>query len=129
MNTEKRIEVERKIVAFDFNTMSKQSPLDARCSPWPWSQVAAMSSVFTFNIKDSEGYLVAKVLCVDDDTDAMTQSYANARVLQIAPEMAQALRLIHEVLTGHPEAGTGSGRVHSALMTTQAMLNKMEKKR
>ena len=28
--------------------MSKQPPLDDRCSPWPWSQVATMSSDFTF---------------------------------------------------------------------------------
>jgi len=86
--------------------MSKQPLLDARCSPWPWSQVY-----------------------VDDDTDAMTQSYANTRVLQLAPEMAQALRLIHEVLTDHPEASTGNSKVHYALMAAQAMLNKMEKRR
>ena len=39
--------------------MSKQPPLDDRCSPWPWSQVATMSSDFTFirRIEDDEGHL------------------------------------------------------------------------
>lgn len=111
--------------------MSKQPPLDDRCSQWPWSQVATMSSDFVFirNIKDDEGNLVAQVRYVADDTETLTQSYANARALQLAPEMAQALRLIHEVLTDHPEASTGNSKVHFALMAAQAMLNKMEKQR
>ena len=111
--------------------MSKQPPLDDRCSPWPWSQVATMSSDFTFirRIEDDEGNVVAHVRYVDDDTDANTQGYANARALQLAPEMAQALRLIYEVLTDHPEAGTGNSKVHYALIAAYAMLSKMEKKR
>lgn len=111
--------------------MSKQPPLDACCSPWPWSQVATMSSDFTFirRIEDDEGNVVAHVRYAADDTETLTQSYANTRVLQLAPEMAQALRLIHEVLTDHPEAGAGNSKVHYALMAAQAMLSKMEKKR
>ena len=111
--------------------MSKQSPLDDRCSPWPWSQVATMSSDFTFirRIEDDDGNVVAQVRYVDDDTDANTQGYANARVLQLAPEMAQALRLIYNVLADHPEASTGNSKVHYALMAAYAMLNKMEKQR
>ena len=111
--------------------MPKQPPLDDRCSPWPWSQVATMSSDFVFirRIEDDEGNVVAHVRYVADDTDSNTQGYANARVLQLAPEMAQALRLIHEVLTDHPEAGAGNSKVHYALMAAQAMLSKMEKKR
>ena len=111
--------------------MSKQPPLDDSCSPWPWSQVATMSSDFTFirRIEDDEGNVVAHVRYVDDDTDANTQGYANARVLQLAPEMAQALRRIHEVLTDHPEASTGNSKVHYALIAAYAMLNKMEKQR
>ena len=111
--------------------MPKKPPLDTRCSPWPWSQVATMSSDFVFirRIDDDEGNVIAKVLYVDDDTDACTQGYANARALQLAPEMAQALRLIHEVLSDHPEVNTGNSKVHFALMAAQAVLNKMEKKR
>ncbi len=111
--------------------MSKQPPLYAHCSPWPWSQVATMSSDFTFirRIEDDEGNVVAHVRYVADDTETTTQSYANTRALQLAPEMAQALRLIHEVLTDHPEAGTSNSKVHYALTAAQAMLNKMEKKR
>ena len=111
--------------------MTNQPPLDARCSPWPWSQVATMSSDFTFirRIEDDEGNVVAHVRYVADDTDANTQGYANARALQLAPEMAQALRLIHEVLTDHPEAGAGNSKVRYALIAAHAMLSKMEKKR
>lgn len=111
--------------------MTNQPPLDARCSPWPWSQVATMSSDFTFirRIEDDEGDVVAHVRYVADDTDANTQGYANARALQLAPEMAQALRLIHEVLTDHPEAGAGNSKVHYALVAAYAMINKMEKQR
>ena len=109
--------------------MSKKPPLDARCSPWPWRQCATLSSDFTFirNINDDEGNVVAKVRYVDDDTDACTQGYANARALQLAPEMAQALRLIHEVLSDHPEVNTGNSKVHFAFMAAQALVNKMER--
>ena len=43
--------------------------------------------------------------------------------------MAQALRLIHKVLTDHPEAGASNSKVHYALMAAYAMLSKMEEKR
>ena len=80
-----------------------------------------MSPDFTFirRIEDDEGNVVAHVRYVADDLETLTQSYANTRALQLAPEMAQALRLIHEVLTDHPEAGTGNSKVHYALMAAQ----------
>ena len=116
MNTEKRIEVERKIVAFLYNAMA----------------AAGWQVDYIFDGQDNVRYAEwteAKVLYVGDDTDAHTQSYANTRAMQLAPEMAQALRLIHEVLTDHPEASTGNSKVHYALMAAYAMLSKMQKKR
>ena len=108
--------------------MKTKQRIDARCSEWPWVQGATASTNFRFirNISGDNGDLVAQVLYVEGDTDNQTKAYANAKLVQLAPEMAQALHLVHEVLAEHPEANKGNSKVHFAVLAAQALLNKME---
>lgn len=103
--------------------------LDDLCSPWPWSAETTMSSDFRHirRINDSDGEVVADVRYVETDLDDQRTAYANVSLFILAPEMAQALRLIEEVLSDHPDVNVGNSKVHFAALAAKAMVSRMEK--
>ena len=94
------------------------------CSPGPWCEEVTMSSDFRHirYITDANGVVIADVRYAKDE--GQVTNLANANLLMLANEMAQALLDIYGVLSDHPDAEVGTRKVHFAFERSKGLVNK-----
>ena len=97
------------------------------CSPGPWCEEATMSSDLRHirYITDAEGVVIADVRYAKGEEQVT--NLANAKLLHLANEMAQALLDIYGVLTDHPDAEIGTRKVHFAFERAKGLVNKFSR--
>lgn len=96
------------------------------CSPGPWGEEPTMSSDFRHirYITDANGDVIADVRYAKNQEQKV--NLANANLLMLANEMAQALLDIYSVLADHPDAEIGTRKVHFAFKRAEGLIDKFK---